>query len=66
MLISTNSKLGILNWLRREQFAAKFFGVENNSLTEKHFYNALAVLNSRKINIEKKWFSQHNFRGNSL
>jgi transposase len=66
MLISTNSKLGILNWLRREQFAAKFFGVENNSLTEKHFYNALAVLNSRKINIEKKWFNQHNFRGNSL
>jgi transposase len=66
ILISTNSKLGILHWLRREKFVAKIFGLENQKLTEKDFYNALSVLYSRKMNIEKKWFRHHTFHGNSL
>ena len=66
MLISTNSKLGIFNWLRREKFVAKFYDVENKNLTEKNFYSALSMLNSRKLNIEKKWFRHHNFQGNSI
>ena len=66
MLMATNSKLGILNWLRREQFIAKFFEVENKNLTEKNFYNALSILHSRKINIEKKWFGHHHFQRNSI
>jgi transposase len=66
MLISTNSKLGILNWLRRETFVAKHFEVSPKNLTEKNFYSALSTLSSRKTLIEKKWFSHHNFRGNSI
>ena len=66
ILISTNSKLGILNWLRREDFVAKIFGVEGKKLTEKDFYNALTVLNLHKSEIEKKWFRQHNFQSNSI
>jgi len=66
MLISTNSKLGILNWLRREKFVAKHFEVAPKHLTEKNFYSALSTLYSRKISIEKKWFGHHNFQGNSI
>jgi transposase len=66
LLISTNSKLGILNWLRREKYISEIFGVKNRCLTEKDFYNALSELNMRKINIEKKWFRRHNFQGNKI
>jgi transposase len=66
ILISTNSKLGILHWLRREKHIAKIFGMENMNLTEKDFYKALTVLSSQKLNIEKKWFRRHNLRGNSI
>jgi transposase len=66
MLISTNSKLGISNWLQREKYIAKIFDVENKNLTEKEFYNALTELNLRKMKLEKKWFSHHNFASNSI
>jgi hypothetical protein len=66
MLISTNSKLGILNWLRREKFVAKFFDVEPRALTEKNFYSALVSLHSRKMPVEKKWFAHHNFKSNCI
>jgi transposase len=66
VLISTNSKSGILNWLYREHFVSKIFGIDTTHLTEKHFYNALTILRSNKTGIEKKWFRQHNFKGNSI
>jgi len=66
ILISTNSKLGILNWLQREEFVAKIFDIESKKLTEKDFYNALTVLNLHKLEIDKKWFRHHNFQGNSI
>ena len=66
LLISTNSKLGILNWLRREAYISKIFDVEGQNYNEKHFYNALSVLSSHKLPIEKKWFRHHTFQGNSL
>jgi len=66
MLISTNSKLGIFNWLRREKFVAEFYEAETKNLTEKNFYSALSMLNSRKPNIDKKWFGHHGFSGNSI
>jgi transposase len=66
MLISTNSKLGILNWLRREKFVGETFGIDPQNLTEKNFYKALSILYSFKMNIDKKWFRHHNFQSNSI
>jgi transposase len=66
MLITTNSKLGISNWIKREKYFAEHLGLESKKLNEKVLYNGLIELATGKKEIDKKWFRYHGLQGNSI
>jgi len=58
-LMTGNSKLGIFNWLKREQGICKLLGLDMKGRKVDHFYYSLGQLWLHQPKIEKKWFRYH-------
>jgi len=65
-LVMKGSKLAIFNWLEREPELAKRFGLGMKKYKLDDFYSALAVLNSHKEKLDKKWFRYQKTTGNCV
>jgi transposase len=60
------SKLAIFNWLEREEELAKRFELDMKKHKLDDFYASLAVLNSHKDKLDKKWFRYQKRRENCV
>jgi transposase len=65
-LVMKGSKLSIFNWLEREPELAKRFNLDMKKYRLDDFYAALAVLNSHKEKLDKRWFRYHKPSGNCI
>jgi len=54
-IITRGSKLGIVNWIKRNKFIAKRLDVDIEKINEKHLYSALTDLDNLQEKIEHKW-----------
>ena len=55
-IITQGSKLGIVNWIKRNEILAKKLEVDVNKLTPNDLYATLEELDSLQSAIEKKWY----------
>ncbi|KPA11448.1 transposase DDE domain protein, partial [Candidatus Magnetomorum sp. HK-1] len=58
-IVTKGSKLGIVNWIKRNEFIAKKIGIDITKLNEKHLYAALGDLDNLQKKIEHKWGIYH-------
>lgn len=58
-IITNGSKLGIYNWLCREESVCEMLGVNMSEYTVNDLYASLNQLYSHHTKIEKKWFRYH-------
>lgn len=54
-VITRGSKLGIVNWIKRNEFIAQRLGVDIAKIHEKDLYAAMADLDNLQEKIEHKW-----------
>jgi hypothetical protein len=62
--VMKGSKLAIFNWLEREGELSKRFDPDMKKHKLDDFYASLAVLNSHKDKLDKRWFRYQKTSGN--
>ena len=65
-LVMKGSKLAIFNWLEREVELSKRFELDMKKHKLDDFYASLAVLNSQKDKLDKRWFRYQKTSGNCI
>ena len=65
-LVMKGSKLAIFNWLEREVELSKGFELDMKKHKLDDFYASLAVLNSQKDKLDKRWFRYQKTSGNCI
>ena len=65
-LVMKGSKLAIYHWLERETELADRFALDMKKIKLDDFYESLAVLNSLKEKLDKRWFRYHHTSGNCV
>lgn len=58
-MITKDSKLAIVNWVRRHEIIAQKLGINLKTLSEKKLYAVLADLDNVQEKIERKWYQTH-------
>lgn len=58
-IITKDSKLEIVNWIRRNEIIAQKLAIDLKSLNEKKLYAVLADLDNVQTKIEQQWYKYH-------
>jgi len=65
-IITRGSKLGIFNWLKRNEFISSKLGIDINRTKVDHIYSALGQASYQQSKLERKWYLYNKAKTNEV